>query len=44
MAPEDLTEVDILGPGTFLHWDKLMEGIPVDPVRQGMYGSQRWMD
>ena len=41
---EDLVDVEILGPGTALHWERLMEGANVDALRRGIYGSQRWMD
>jgi hypothetical protein len=41
--PEDLAEVEIIGPGTALHFEKAMEGIHVDAVRRGIYGSEKWM-
>jgi len=41
--PEDLAEVEILGPGTALHFERAKEGILVDAVRRGIYGSERWM-
>lgn len=42
--PADLTEVEILGPGTALHWEKLMEGAEVDALRRGLYGNEQWMN
>jgi hypothetical protein len=42
--PSDLAEIEILGPGTTLHFEKAMQGIHVDAVRRGIYGSERWMD
>jgi hypothetical protein len=42
--PRDLTEVEILGPGTALHFEKVMDGVEVDAVRRGIYGNERWMD
>jgi hypothetical protein len=33
--PSDLAEVEILAPGTALHFEKAMEGIHVDAVRVG---------
>ena len=42
--PEDLTEVEILGPGTAVHFEKAMDGIHVDAVRRGIYGNERWME
>jgi hypothetical protein len=41
--PEDLADVKIIGPGTALHFEKAMEGIHVDAVRRGIYGSEKWM-
>jgi len=42
--PRDLTEVEILGPGTALHFEKVMDGVEVDAMRRGVYGNERWMD
>ena len=42
--PYDLTDVEILGGGTVLHFEKIMEGMEVDALRRGIYGSQRWME
>jgi len=42
--PVALADVEILGPGTALHFEKAMEGIHVDAVRRGIYGSERWME
>ncbi|RXH55646.1 DUF2442 domain-containing protein [Granulicella sibirica] len=42
--PSQLTDVEILGPGTAIHFEKVMEGFLVDSLRAGIYGSQRWMD
>jgi hypothetical protein len=41
--PEDLAEVEIIPTGTALHFEKAMEGIHVDAVRRGIYGSEKWM-
>ncbi len=41
--PEDLADVEILTPGTALHFEKAMEGILVDAARRGIYGSEKWM-
>lgn len=42
--PADLAEVEILGPGTALHFEKVMEGVRVDAMRRGIYGGERWMN
>jgi hypothetical protein len=42
--PSDLSDIEILGPGTALHWESLMEGFRVSDLRQGFYGSQKWMN
>jgi hypothetical protein len=41
--PRQLTDVEIVGPGTALHFEKAMEGVRVDSLRRGVYGSERWM-
>ena len=41
--PADLAEVEILGPGTGLHFERAMEGVHVGALRQGIYGNERWM-
>jgi len=43
-SPSDLVEVEILGPGMALHFEKVMQGVEVDALRRGIYGSERWMD
>ena len=43
-SPEQVADIEILGPGTALHWEQLMEGFPIDALRKGIYGSPRWMD
>lgn len=42
--PVDLADVEIIGSGAALHFEKAMEGIHVDAVRRGIYGSERWME
>jgi hypothetical protein len=42
--PADLTEIELLGGGSALHFQKIMEGVEVDALRRGVLGSQRWMD
>lgn len=42
--PEDLCEIEIVGPGTALDFVRVMEGFRVNDLRLGCYGSQRWMD
>ena len=42
--PAQLNEVEVLGSGTAIHWEKLREGFLVNDLRVGTYGSQRWMD
>jgi hypothetical protein len=42
--PANLSDVEILGPGAVVHWESLGEGFRVSDLRQGFYGSQRWMD
>ena len=42
-APADLAEVEILGPGTSLHFERAMEGVHVGALRRGTYGNERWM-
>lgn len=42
--PADLADVEIIGSGGALHFENAMEGIHVDAVRRGIYGSERWMD
>ncbi len=41
--PFKLAEVKIVGSGTALHFEQLMEGIDIDAMRRGIYGSERWM-
>lgn len=41
--PADLVEVEILGPGTALHFERVMEAVSVDHLRRDVYGSERWM-
>jgi hypothetical protein len=41
--PEDLADVEIIPTGTALHFEKAMEGVRVDSVRRGIYGSEKWM-
>ena len=43
-SPQKLAEVEIVSYGTALHWEKLDEGFRVVGLRQGIYGSRRWMD
>lgn len=40
----DLADVEIIGSGAALHFEKAMEGIHVDAVRREIYGSERWME
>ena len=42
--PADLTVIELLGGGSVLHFEKIMEGVEVDALRRGILGSQRWMD
>ncbi len=43
-SPEQVSDIEILGPGTALHWEQLMEGFPIYALRQGIYGGARWME
>jgi hypothetical protein len=42
--PVDLTDIEVLGGGCALHFEKIMEGVEVDALRRGIWGSQQWMD
>lgn len=42
-SPEDLVEVEIIPTGTALHFEKVMDGVRVDSLRRGVYGSEKWM-
>lgn len=42
-APEDLVDVEIIPTGTALHFEKVMDGVRVDSIRRGIYGSEKWM-
>jgi hypothetical protein len=42
--PADLTQIELLGGGSALHFEKIMEGVEVDALRRGILGSQQWMD
>jgi len=43
-SADELVEIEIVGPGTALHWPRLQEGFPVAALAQGTYGSERWMN
>ena len=43
-SPKELAQVEIVSCGTALHWEKLDEGFRVVGLRQGIYGTRRWMD
>lgn len=41
--PEDLAEVEILGRGQGLHWEKLDVDFSVPGLVSGLFGTARWM-
>lgn len=41
--PPEVAQVELVGSGTALHWERLGEGMLVQYLRQGFYGNQRWM-
>jgi hypothetical protein len=36
-------EIEIVGPGIALHWERLNLDFLVDELRKGCYGNRRWM-
>jgi hypothetical protein len=42
-SPEDVAEIEILGSGVGLHWEKLNVDFSVDGLANGRYGSRKWM-
>ena len=42
-APEDISDIELLGPGTGLHWEKLDADFSVRGLVAGRYGSEKWM-
>lgn len=42
-APSDLTEIQILSPGTALYWPRLDVGHDINGLLDGIFGTRRWM-
>jgi hypothetical protein len=40
---EDAANVSLVGGGSALHWENLMEGFRVKGLADGLYGNERWM-
>jgi hypothetical protein len=39
-----VAEVELVGSGSALHWEKLDVDFRVEGLADGIYGNQRWMD
>jgi hypothetical protein len=42
-APKDLTQVELWGDGTALHWEKLDVDFSVSGIVAGIFGTRAWM-
>ncbi len=40
---EDLSEIELLGPGTAIHFTKFGHGVYVPYLVRGAYGTEKWM-
>jgi hypothetical protein len=40
---EQIANIEILGPGTGLHWEELDADLYIPALLQGIYGSKKWM-
>ena len=40
---EDLSEIELHGPGTALHFTKFGHGVYVPALVEGVFGSEKWM-
>ena len=42
-TPKQIANIEIVGPGTGLHWEDLDADLYVPALLQGIYGTEKWM-